>query len=236
MKNALKTLVIVLVISIAYSGSVMAQKKGKPFKGTVTYSLSYSGDGVEPAQLAKLPKESSIKIYENRTLTDQGGYGSVITNGDSKVVYNLVDLSSMGLKKYLITQKAEEIEKENKGTQFNYSEEGKEILGYKTKKVEITPPAKEDEEEDAAGSMKITAYYTEEMGGEEVNYGNQMFHGVKGFVLEYEVVTPKITIKATAKTIEKGKVKETDFMIPSDYVESTKEQVEEDYKSLMGGE
>lgn len=234
MKNALKTLVIILVISIAYSGSVMAQKKGKAFKGTVTYSLSYSGDGVEPAELAKYPKESNIKVYESRTLTEQGP-ASVITNGESKVVYTVVDLSSYGMKKYLITQKAEEIEKENKGTQFKYSEEGKEILGFKTKKVEITPPAKEDEEEDAAGSMKITAYYTEEMGGEEVNFGNQMFHGVKGFVLEYEVVTPKITIKATAKTIEKGKVKETDFMVPSDCTEVTKEAFEEEMRALQGG-
>ncbi len=234
MKNALKTLVIVLAITIAFSGSVLAQKKGKPFKGTVTYALTYSGDGIEPAELAKYPKESTIKVYENRTLTEQGP-ASFITNGDLKLVYTVIDLSSMGAKKYLITQKAEEVEKDNKGTQYKYSEEGKEILGFKTKKVEITPPVKEDEEEDAAGSMKITAYYTEDMGGEEVNFGNQMFHGVKGFVLEYELVTPKVTIKATAKTIEKGKVKETDFMVPSDCSEVTKEQFEEEIKALQGG-
>jgi hypothetical protein len=233
MKNASKTLVIILAITIAFSSSVFAQKKGKPFKGTVTYSLSYSGDGVEPAELAKYPKESSIKVYENRTLTDQG-YASFITNGDSKMVYTVIDLSAMGAKKYLISQKAEEVEKDNKGTQYKYSEEGKEILGFKTKKVEITPPAKEDEDEEA-GSMKITAYYTEDMGGEEVNFGNQMFHGVKGFVLEYELVTPKITVKAVAKTIEKGKVKETDFMIPSDCSEVTKEQFEEEIRALQGG-
>lgn len=233
MKNASKTLVIILAITIAFSSSVFAQKKGKPFKGTVTYSLSYSGDGVEPAELAKYPKESSIKVYENRTLTDQG-YASFITNGDSKMVYTVIDLSAMGAKKYLISQKAEEVEKDNKGTQYKYSEEGKEILGFKTKKVEITPPVKEDEDEEA-GSMKITAYYTEDMGGEEVNFGNQMFHGVKGFVLEYELVTPKITVKAVAKTIEKGKVKETDFMIPSDCSEVTKEQFEEEIRALQGG-
>lgn len=233
MKNAFKTLVIILAITIAFSSSVFAQKKGKPFKGTVTYSLSYSGDGVEPAELAKYPKESSIKVYENRTLTDQG-YASFITNGDSKMVYTVIDLSAMGAKKYLISQKAEEVEKDNKGTQYKYSEEGKEILGFKTKKVEITPPVKEDEDEEA-GSMKITAYYTEDMGGEEVNFGNQMFHGVKGFVLEYELVTPKITVKAVAKTIEKGKVKETDFMIPSDCSEVTKEQFEEEIRALQGG-
>lgn len=233
MKNASKTLVIILAITIAFSSSVFAQKKGKPFKGTVTYSLSYSGDGVEPAELAKYPKESSIKVYENRTLTDQG-YASFITNGDSKMVYTVIDLSAMGAKKYLISQKAEEVEKDNKGTQYKYSEEGKEILGFKTKKVEITPPVKEDEDEEA-GSMKITAYYTEDMGGEEVNFGNQMFHGVKGFVLEYELITPKITVKAVAKTIEKGKVKETDFMIPSDCSEVTKEQFEEEIRALQGG-
>jgi hypothetical protein len=235
MKNMLRTIILLVVLSITFSNSGFAQKKGKPFKGIITYSMTYSGDAVEPAQLAQLPKESILKVYENKTLTEQGP-ASVITNGDSKVVYTVVDLTSYGMKKYLITQKQEEIEKDNKGTKYNYSEEGKEILGYKTKKVEIIAPPKEDEEDAEAGSAKITAYYTEEMGGEEVNFGNQMFHGVKGMVLEYEIVTPKMNVKGVAKIIEKGKVKETDFLVPSDGTEITMEAFQEEMKALRGEE
>lgn len=232
MKNTFRTILVLLVITLAFNSSSFAQKKGK-FKGTIIYTMTYSGDGIEPAQMAQLPKESTVKIYENKTLTEQGP-ASIITNGDSKVVYTVVDLSSYGMKKYLITRKQEEIDKENKGTQFKYTEETKEILGFKTKKVEITTAAKEDEEEEG-GSAKIIAYYTEELGGEEVNFGSQMFHGVKGVVLEYEFVTPKMNVKGVAKTVEKGKVKEADFLIPSDCTEMTAEEFQEEMRSLRGG-
>ncbi len=233
MKNILRTTIVLAAISIALVSNSFAQKKAKPFKGTIIYTMTYSGDALEPAQMAQLPKESTIKVYENRTLTEQGP-ASIITNGDAKVVYTVVDLSSYGMKKYLITQKQEEIEKDNKGTQFKYSEESKDILGYKTKKVEITPPAKEDEDSEIS-SAKIVAYYTEDLGGEEVNFGNQYFHGVKGVVLEYEITTPKINIKGVAKSVEKGKVKETDFLVPSDGTEITMEEFQEEMKALRGG-
>jgi len=62
-----------------------------------------------------------------------------------------------------------------------------------------------------------------------------MFHGLKGVALEFEVVAPKITIKGIAKTVEKGKVKETDFLIPTDYIETTEEALQAEFKALQGG-
>jgi GLPGLI family protein len=232
MKNTLKIGLVFIAILVAISSSCFAQKKAKPFKGTIIYEMKYSGEGLEPAQIAQMPKENTIKIYENLTLTEQGP-ATVITNGDLKKVSVLMNLSSYGLKKYLIVRKQEEIEKENKGTEIKYLEETKDILGYKAKKAEITSAPKEGEEE--SGSAKITVYYTEELGSDLTNYGNEMFHGLKGIALEYEVVTPKITIKGVAKNIEKGKVKETDFLIPTDYVETTMEAFQEEMKALQGG-
>ncbi|NVN94304.1 MAG: hypothetical protein HXX18_03365 [Bacteroidetes bacterium] len=232
MKNTLKIGLVLMAIFVAITSSSFAQKKAKTFKGTITYEMKYSGDGLEPAQIAQMPKESTIKIYENLTLTEQGP-ATVITNGDLKKVSVLMNLSAYGLKKYLIVKKQEEIEKDNKGTVIKYLDETKDILGYKAKKAEITSAPKEDEEE--ASSAKITVYYTDELGSDLVNFGNEMFHGLNGVALEYEVVTPKITIKGLAKTVEKGKVKEIDFLIPSDYVETTMEAFQEEVKALQGG-
>jgi len=232
MKNTLKTGLVLIAILIAMSSSSFAQKKAKPFKGSITYEMKYSGDGLEPAQIAQMPKESTVKIFENTTLTDQG-QAMIITNGDLKKVSVLINLSSYGLKKYLIVKKQEEIEKENKGTVIKYLDETKEILGYKAKKAEITAAPKEDEEE--SSTAKITVYYTDELGSDLVNFGNEMFHGLNGVALEYEVITPKITIKGLAKSIEKGKVKEADFLIPSDYTETTMEAFQEEMKALQGG-
>ena len=232
MKNTLKIGLILMAIFVGITSSSFAQKKAKTFKGTITYEMKYSGDGLEPAQIAQMPKESTIKIYENLTLTEQGP-ATVITNGDLKKVSVLMNLSAYGLKKYLIVKKQEEIEKDNKGTVIKYLDETKDILGYKAKKAEITSAPKEDEED--ASTAKITVFYTEELGSDLVNYGNEMFHGLNGVALEYEVVTKKITIKGVAKTVEKGKVKETDFLIPSDYVETTMEAFQEEVKALQGG-
>ncbi len=232
MKNTFKTGLILMALLIAISSSSFAQKKAKPFKGTIVYDMKYSGDALEPAQLAQMPKESTIKIYDNMTLTEQGP-ATMITNGDLKKVSTIIDLSSYGMKKYLITQKQEEVEKENKGTIIKYLDETKEILGYKAKKAEITSAPKEDED-DNTGS-KIIVYYTEELGSDLVNFGSQMFHGLNGIALEYEAISPKITIKGVAKTIEKGKVKETDFLIPTGCTEITMEEFQEEMKTLQGG-
>jgi GLPGLI family protein len=232
MKNTIKTALVLMALLVAISSSSFAQKKAKPFKGTITYEMKYSGEGLEPAQIAQMPKESTIKIYENLTLTEQGP-ATLITNGDLKKVSTVIDLSSYGMKKYLIVQKQEEIEKENKGTIIKYLDETKEILGYKVKKAEITSTPKEDEEESAGA--KIIVYYTEELGSDLVNFGNQMFHGLNGVALEYEAVSPKITIKGVAKTVEKGKVKETDFLIPTGCTETTMEEFQAEMKALQGG-
>jgi len=232
MKNTIKTTIVLMAVLVAISSSSFAQKKAKPFKGIITYDMKYSGEGLEPAQIAQMPKESTVKIYENLTLTEQGP-ATVITNGDLKKVSTVIDLSSYGMKKYLIVQKQEEIEKENKGTIIKYLDETKEILGYKVKKAEITSAPKEDEE--GAGTAKITVYYTEELGSELVNFGNQMFHGLNGVALEYEAVTPKITIKGVAKVVEKGKVKETEFLIPTGCTETTMEAFQEEMKAMQGG-
>jgi GLPGLI family protein len=232
MKNSLKTVIVMMAILIAYSSSVFAQKKAKPFKGTITYGLEYSGEGLEPAQLAQMPKEEVIKVYENLTLTEQSP-ATIITNGDLKKVSVIIDLSSYGMKKYLIVKKEDDVEKDYKGTDIKYFEDSKEILGYKTKKAIITAPVKEDEEDGSSG--KIVVYYTEELGGAEVNFGSQMFHGLKGVALEFEASTKKMTIKGLAKTVEKGKVKETDFLIPTGCTETTMEAFQEEMKALRGG-
>ncbi|MEI6695468.1 MAG: hypothetical protein WCO13_05320 [Bacteroidota bacterium] len=231
MKNSLKIGLVVMAIFLAFSTSSFAQKKAKPFKGIITYDMKYSGEGLEAAQIAQMPKESVIKIYENLTLTEQGP-ATVITNGDLKKVSTIIDLSSYGMKKYLIAQKQEEVEKENKGTIIKYLDETKEILGYKAKKAEITSAPSEDEE---SGTSKIIVFYTDELGTDLVNFGNKMFHGLNGIALEYEATTPKITIKGVVKTIEKGKVKETDFLIPTGCTETTMEAFQAEIKALQGG-
>ncbi len=219
-----------LSILLAFNSNIYAQK-GK-FKGIVTYEIKYSGKDLTPAQEAQLPKEQVVKIYENKTMQETK-YGPVtiteITNGDEGSRSVLYDLMAVMQKKVYVKTTKTEIdqkiaESKNKPV-IKYFEETKEIAGFKAKKAEFS-----FKPEDAEDTTKIIIWYSEELGGENLTYGGE-FSGLKGFPLEYEMPTAKITIKATAKTVVKGKVKETEFLIPTDYTQITQEELQ----AMIGG-
>ena len=153
----------------------------------------------------------------------------IITDGDAKTSTTLLDI--MGEKKYY-KMSTEEIEKQiadNAVPVINYKDETKTIAGYVCKKAEYVE-TKDDE------TSTTIVFYTEDLGGELLNYGGQ-FNKLKGVPLEYVVTTPDgIITTFSATEVKKGKVKETDFFIPSDYVELTPEEKEQMMNQLKGGE
>lgn len=233
MKINFRIILIIVSFFIAFTSNVNAQKKGKSFRGIVTYELKYSGDEITPAQQAQLPKEQIVKIWDNKTLQEQK-YGPVtiteITNGDEGSKTTLYDLSMVMAKKiYVKTTKSEIDEKLNEKKDnlpvIKYTEETKTIAGIKAQKAEVS--FKDDETGDLT---TVAVYFSEELGGEELNYGDT-FHGLKGFPLEFEINMGKVKVQANAKSVVKGKVKESEFLIPTDYQQITKEELQE----MMGG-
>lgn len=230
MKNSIKLITLMLLVFLTISNTSNAQKS--KFKGIVTFEIKYSGKDLTPAQEAQLPKEEVVKIYENKTMQEQK-QGPVtitqVTNGDEGSKTVMLDLMSVMQKKvYIKVTKAEIAQKlaESKVKPvIKYFEETKDIAGYKAKKAEYAYKA-----EDSEDSTKITIWYCEELGGEDINYGDE-FTGLKGFALEYELPSTKISKKVTVKSIVKGKVKETEFLIPTDYTQITQEELQ----SMMGG-
>ncbi|MEI6820323.1 MAG: hypothetical protein WCL51_00185 [Bacteroidota bacterium] len=231
MKNSIKLITLMLSIFLAFTSNNNYAQKSK-FKGIVTYDIKYTGKDITPAQEAQLPKEQVIKIYENKTMQETK-YGPVtiteVTNGDEGSKTSMFDLMAVMQKKVYVKTTKKEIEQkiaESKSKPvIKYIEETKEVAGYKAKKAIFS-----FKEEDAEDSTHVTIWYSEELGGEDLNYGGE-FSGLKGFPLEYEMPTSKITIKASAKTIVKGKVKETEFLIPTDYNQITQEELQ----GMMGG-
>jgi GLPGLI family protein len=233
MKVNFKFGLLIISLFIAFTFNVNAQKKGKSFRGIVTYELKYSGDELTPAQQAQLPKEQVVKIWDNKTLQEQK-YGPVtiteITNGDEGSKTTLYDLSMVMAKKiYVKTTKSEIEEKLNEKKDnlpvIKYTEETKNIAGIKAQKAEVS--FKDDETGDVS---TVVVYFSDELGGEDLNYGDT-FHGLKGFPLEFEINMGKIKVQANAKSVVKGKVKESEFLIPTDYQQITKEELQE----MMGG-
>ncbi|HNW70083.1 MAG TPA: hypothetical protein PKI01_06755 [Bacteroidales bacterium] len=228
MKKAISALVIVMTVSLICGINSYAQKK---FKGIVNYTIAYSGT-IDPATAAQQPKAMILSIYENKQKMNipMGPVNiDIITDGDAKTSTTLLDI--MGEKKYY-KMTTEEIEKqisENPEPVITYKEETKTVAGYTCKKAEYSE-TKDDEK------STTIVYYTEDLGGELLNYGGQ-FNKLKGVPLEYVITTPDgIITTFTATEVKKGKVKDTDFLIPDDYVELTAEEKQQMMNQMKGEE
>lgn len=222
------TVTLFLIVVFCFSITTATFGGGKPFKGTIVYELVYSGD-IDPATLAQQPKEVTVYVLGNKSKTEiqQGGaYITQIQDGDSKTQTVLLDIEMAG-KKFVIRKSAEDIEKEMSElpeSTIRYVEETKEIAGYTCSKGELV--TKDDE-----GEEKIsTFYYTNDLGNKAWNFGTK-YQDVDGAILEYEEGAGDFSVKFIAKLIKKGKVKETDFLVPEDFEEVTPEQLRE----MFGG-
>lgn len=217
MKTIVKSIFVLSAIVIAWSSNVYAQ--AKPFKGIVTYAMSYSGD-IDAATIAQQPKLMTVSILENKAKMNLslGAYTlDLITDGDKKENITLID--AMGQKKFFKTTTAEIDEEVNKnGTPvIRYIDSTKVIAGYTCKKAEYVTKDENDEE------TVTVVYYTEELGNQAINYGGS-FTGLKGFPMEYVISQAGIITSFTVTGVTKGKVKATDFLVPTDYVELTPEE------------
>lgn len=218
---------LALIALISMSG--MAQKKAKPFVGIVTYTMTYDGTW-DAATLAQQPKEMKTTIMGNKSkqVMDLGqALITTITNGDDSTQIVLLDVPSYGLKNYIKVTKEKLLEKEGEEPEIKYLDETKEICGYVCKKAEYTV-------KDEFGDPKtIVIFYSTEVNNGSLNIGSS-FPGLKGFPMEYTIVTDEGKVTTTVSLVEtkKIKVKEIDFLIPTDYTEMT----DETKKQLFGGE
>jgi len=107
---------------------------------------------------------------------------------------------------------------------IKYIDETKEIAGYICKKGELI--TKDDDGEESISVF----YYTEQLGNKAWNFGTE-YSEVDGAILEYEEGAGNFSVKLVARIVKKGKVKETDFLVPSDFEEVSSEQLRE----MFGG-
>ncbi len=228
----MKKLSLLLVFAMFFgvvNSAVAPEKKKKPLKAIVTYTISYEGDW-DPATLAQQPTEQIVKIMDDKHRTEIMSGGAniyIIANGSDSSTIVLLDISSMGMKYYMKTEKDKVLAELEEEPKINYVDETKTISGYECKKAEYVTT-------DEYGDEVITeVYYNEELGNASTNFGGT-FHGLIGFPMEYSVETEqgKITYSVTEVQTKKTKIKDIIFMIPTDYEELDEEKA----KQLFGGE
>lgn len=228
MKKCTFLLVFALILGLSFSAD--AQKKSKkPLKALVTYTISYEGDW-DPATLAQQPTEQTVKILGKRSRTEILAGGAniyIINNGVDSSVIMLLDISSMGMKFYMKTDKEKLLAEMEDEPAIKYLDETKTIAGLECKKAEYVT-------KDEYGDEVITVvYYNESLGDASMNFGGT-FNGLAGFPMEYAVEAEQgqVIYTVTSVATKKTKIKDVIFMIPTDYEELDEEKA----KQLFGGE
>lgn len=233
MQVPVKSILIVLALTIAFSTSTLAQKK-KAFSGTITFEIQYPESDNETADLlSEAPTEYILKISGNKSKSEivyGGAYFTEIIDGDAKT--KIVLLESGAKKGSYFKDTKEEIEEE-----LEYEEEPvvellddtMTICGFICKKAKVTSTNKYDEE------ITSVIYYTKEIGSIELNF-NTEYRTIDGFVLRSE--TPdkdgKVTVEV-AKLIKKQKIKVFEFLIPAT-CEEIKGEEKAQYKKWIYGD
>ncbi len=230
MRITTKSIPVVLVLIIVFSSTTIAQKSKKPFKGIITFDIQYPKSENEVADLlSDAPTKYTLKILGNKS-KEEIAYGDVfltdIVNGDNKTRIGLLEA---GPNKYYYKFTKEEIEEElsyQEEPVVELLEETMTICGYICKKAKITTLNQYDEE------IITIAYYTEDIGSKEMNFLSE-YRAIDGLALRYETKDSKgkVTI-CTATEVKKSKIKDFEFLIPSDH-EKVPEERKEEFKEMF---
>ncbi len=217
MKKVVKTLIATFLF-IFLTFQLNAQNS---FSGQIVYKITYEGLGLNESMKSMLPGEMVFTLKENKSksvLKTAMGDQTTIFDGNTKSVINLIDI--MG-KKVAIRKNTDELElgrKKYNDLKITFSEETKEIAGYKCKKAMVLVNA-------AAfnGPNTFTVFYTEELGNIGINYSDELFNQIHGVMLQYEINTRGLLMKFLATEVSKKDIDDDEFSIPSDYKETTQD-------------
>jgi len=226
-----KLSLLFLIFAVIFVSNRSIASKDKPFRGKVTYQISYDSGSLPEGAAEMMPKIMSMSVGENKTKTVLfTGMGKQTVIFDLKEKTKTAFMEIMG-KKFGIKSSLEDIQKEEafqpEATIISLNET-KEIAGYPCKKMKVTLKDR------STGDTTTTyAWYTDELDvNPDINFSNSIFSQVKGLLMEYQLDTGQgIIMTFTATEVDKKRVPEKEFDAPEGYNMTTKENL---MKELQG--
>lgn len=208
---------VCLIMAVVMMGFVALVSAQKPFAGTIKMHTHIEGTD-DPNILSQGESDYSIQIFGNytKTVVSQEGFGvTSITNGDAKTAVSIIEIMGMG--KYYVEMSAEKIQDAIKNTKYDYNKTGekKMIAGYEAEKVVVTETDLETDE-----SKTFVVYISQGLNtGDDINFMETP--GLAGYPLRTEVKrdidgTEITIITEAAEVIPSKKIKQVDFLMPSD--------------------
>lgn len=188
------------------------------FEGTIISKIEYENLNEQmEAMKSLLPSSSTTQVKDgiSKSVTPDGMGGETIMITNFETGESMTLQSSMG-NKIAVTTTKEDLEKQQEGMEIEKTDETKEILGYKCKKVIIT-----------VNEIETEVYYTTELPNVSSNIPNE----IDGFPLQTILTLEAFTVVSTVTEIKKEKVKKIKMEAPSDFKVITFEEAQK----MQGG-
>jgi hypothetical protein len=180
-------------------------------EGVIEYEIAYPESIVKDNFFAgMLPTKMLMKFKDDVTRSEvKVGMGimvlSFIANPDNEQVSTLFDVVD---KKWAFVMDGSELKEENEKHdtyKIKYTDEVKEIAGFKCKKAIIE-----------SREVSFPVYYTKDIGIKNPNWWTY-FNEIDGTLMEYSIKTKEIEMKLTASGVYEEKQDSSLFSIPPAY-------------------
>jgi len=215
--------VILMAVIMLMSEFVSAQR---PFRGRITYNITYPGSNIDLAELQELPAKAVIITKNDQTRTElsaeTAGLSQVkIADGNTGEVSTKLEIMR---EKYVITRSAQQIQTALRNMpqpEFEYTDQTREILGFTCNHAIATIV---DENGDIYES---DIWYTTEIPGNAFNFDTP-YNEIPGLMLEYEMRVGPLNIRYEASSVRRRLfVGGRNFYVPRDYQPITYDELRE---------
>ena len=230
MKQLIKAFTILFFAAAFMMPEAYAQKT--PFTGTIIFDVKSEGELPDMAK-TMMPKEMIYKFgkdLQSMKLDFQMAEQKTIynpTTKEAKILMNVIG------QKIVLTQTAAEMDelRKQQGETIGVKEtnETKTIAGYLCKKTIITKKTKDGKEHNS------NIYFTDAIDVSKFKLFNA-FPEIKGFPLEFSMITGKMEFTVIARSVSKESVPASEFAVGSDYKPMTVAEIQKFFggSSLLG--
>ncbi|MBS1647973.1 MAG: DUF4412 domain-containing protein [Bacteroidetes bacterium] len=221
-----KSACFLLIVLIAVLPSCKYANPKYISEGVIDYNVKPVDENSPMAGYA--PGKMTAKFKNNMIAAQMNVMGGIfsttlIFNPQKKTLTQLVKMLDV---KQAIVEDEKMLVNEIKAYELIFEETGekKDIAGYKCKKVVAT---KVDDPTD-----RFDVWYTDELNIKNPNVGTP-YHAIEGMLMQYRLKRNELELEFTAVGVEKEKVEDSEFELPSYYKVITKQEMDDFFKSLQ---
>lgn len=173
-----------------------------------------------------IPTTATLKFKDDKFVLEMSTMGMFTTmfvcNQSNKTLTQMVKFLDI---KQACIENEKDIQTENLQYKIKCEEtkDTKVIAGYKCNKVKVTM------EKDP--TVVFEAYYTKEMGAENVN-ALSPYLGIKGMLMQYRLKKMGLELEFTAKNVKKAEIVDNTFEIPAYYKIVSKQEIEKIFQQF----